>query len=529
MLGLRNQLFTGLFCLVFSVSAQSIHKVKMGETLYSVSKKYGITIADLIGANDAADHGLKTGMELVIPAKETNQDTDSVETFEYKLKAFESFYSIKKRFGVNRRVLLRHNPELIEGFRAGKLIRVPKIAKKEYGSYAKKASNKKYIEELKEKERPKNIELKDSYQLSFLLPLYLDLNDSLEFNDSQSEGPSIYKKSQYALDFYQGAQIALDSLKSLGFNADVFIYDTENNKQKTAEISRIDEVEKSDLVVGPFYTDNFKIASGLLKSKRIPMVAPLSKEPNLTKDVKHVYQVQPSVYRMLQLQSQYIQDQYGSFPITVIRRDTLEESQLANFMTAHIDKDINTYYKEEIVQNELIDSVTNLMMDSAIENQIIIIPSEDRVFVSDLLTKLNKTRLKNIIVFTTPKVARFRNIDQRYLSNLNVHFPDLGTVDYHSETTQNFLESFRRKFETEPSSSFSFTGFDVTLYFGRILLENGKIDGKYYIEPAKLTKTSFDFNAFKKSTHGYVNYAISILKYEGQDLIPVIMENEKEN
>ncbi len=528
MLGLRNQLFTGLLCLVFSVSAQSIHQVKMGETLYSVSKKYGITIAELIEANDSADHGLKTGMELVIPTKGAKQDT--VETFEYKLKVFESFYSIKKRFGVDRDELLKYNPELIKGFRSGRIIHVPKKVSKEIEKYAEKSSNEKHIEELKEKERLENIELKDRYQLSYLLPLYLDLNDSLEFQDAKIEStPAIYKKSKYALEFYQGAKVALDSLKSMGFNADVFVFDTENNKQKTAQISRESDVEKSDLIIGPFYADNFRLASGLLKSKRIPMVIPLSKEPNLTKDLKNVYQVQPSVYRMLQLQSQYIQDQYGSFPITIIRRDTMEEEQLSNFMTTHIDKEINTYFKEEVIQTELIDSVTDLMLDSTLENQIIIIPSEDRVFVSDILTKLNKTRLKNITVFTTPKVAKFRNIDQRYLSNLNVHFPDLGTIDYQSEITKSFLNNYRKMYHTEPSSVFAYTGFDITFYFGKILLENGKVDGKYYIEPAKMTKTSFDFNAVKKSSNGYVNYAVSILKYQGQDLVPVSTEDVKED
>ncbi len=527
MLGLRNQLLTGLLCLVFSVSAQSLHKVKMGETLYSVSKQHGITIAELIKANNEADHGLKAGMELVIPQKGAKQDT--VETFDYKLKVFESFYSIKKKFGIDRDELLKYNPELIEGFRSGRIIQIPKKELVIIEGYAKNSAIEKHVEELKEKERPKNIELKDQYQLSYLLPLYLDLNDSLEFQGSESESPAIYKKSQYALEFYQGAIIALDSLKSMGLNAEVFIYDTENSKKKTSQIAKENDVEASDLIIGPFYTDNFKLASNILKSKRVPMVVPLSKEPNLTKDLKYVYQVQPSVYRMLQLQSQYIQDQYGSFPITVIRRDTMEEEDLSNFMTAHIDKEINTYYKEEILQTELIDSVTDLMMDSTIENHIIIIPSNDRVFVSDILTKLNKTRLKNITVFTTPKVAKFRNIDQQYLSNLNVHYPDLGKVDYQAEITQLFLESYRKKYQTEPSSSFAFTGFDVTFYFGRILLEYGKIDGKYYMEPAKMTKTSFDFNAKKKSSNGHVNYAVTILKYQGQDLIPVMTKDAKED
>ena len=31
----------------FGINAQEIHEVKRGETLYSVSKKYGVTISDI--------------------------------------------------------------------------------------------------------------------------------------------------------------------------------------------------------------------------------------------------------------------------------------------------------------------------------------------------------------------------------------------------------------------------------------------------------------------------------------------------
>lgn len=528
MLGLRNRLFSGLLCLAFSVAAQNIHKVKMGETLYSVSKKYGMTIAELVEANEEANHGLKMGMELVIPQKE-DAKSDTPETFEYKLRLLESFYSLKKKFGVEREELIKLNPELEKGFRAGKVIRIPKIEKKETIIIVDEAANEEYAEELKErnKKKDRNIELKDKYQLSYLLPFYLDINDSLLYGNNPDVEPMVFKKSSYALDFYTGSQIALDKLEAMGLNADVFVFDTENSRQKIASLSKKDEVEESDLVIGPFYTENVKMASNILKSKRTPIVVPLSKDHNLTKENKNLFQVQPSTYHMLQIQSQFIQDVYGEFPITVIRRDTTNEKDLSANMTVHIDKKINAYYKEFVVQTELIDSVTDLMMDSTIENQVFIIPSNDRVFVSDLLTKLNKTRLQNIVVFTSPAIRNFKNIDADYLSNLNVHFPDMGTVDYSSDITQEFISDYRKKYGIEPEGRYAFIGFDITYYFGKVLLENGKLNGKYYIEPAKMTNTSFDFNAINMPGNGYVNYAVSILKYQGQDLVPVSMENAK--
>ncbi len=47
------------------------HKVKRGETLYSISQKYDVPVENIRKTNTIPDKGLKTGMELIIPVKVT--------------------------------------------------------------------------------------------------------------------------------------------------------------------------------------------------------------------------------------------------------------------------------------------------------------------------------------------------------------------------------------------------------------------------------------------------------------------------
>ncbi|MEA5082445.1 MAG: penicillin-binding protein activator [Dysgonamonadaceae bacterium] len=54
-----------------------IHKVLKGETLYSISKSYGVSVQDLEQKNPMVSNGLKTNMELIIPVKSVLLD-DSV-------------------------------------------------------------------------------------------------------------------------------------------------------------------------------------------------------------------------------------------------------------------------------------------------------------------------------------------------------------------------------------------------------------------------------------------------------------------
>lgn len=54
---------------VFIQNEPTTHKVAAGETLYSLSRKYGVSVAELTKANPEAKAGLKVGQVLRIPAK----------------------------------------------------------------------------------------------------------------------------------------------------------------------------------------------------------------------------------------------------------------------------------------------------------------------------------------------------------------------------------------------------------------------------------------------------------------------------
>ena len=109
----------------FGINAQEIHEVKRGETLYSVSKKYGVTISDIVKANPKAERGLRNGMSIVIPI--IHETIDTVVYIMHKVKPLESFYSIKNKYGVNEKDLLDFNPQLTQGFESGEYIKIPQF------------------------------------------------------------------------------------------------------------------------------------------------------------------------------------------------------------------------------------------------------------------------------------------------------------------------------------------------------------------------------------------------------------------
>ena len=82
---------------VIAGTAYYIHTVKKGETVYSVSRAYGISTQDLLRENPAAGEGLKEGQSIRIPERlvDTAQSSVAPETprqpvNEVQVEAFES-------------------------------------------------------------------------------------------------------------------------------------------------------------------------------------------------------------------------------------------------------------------------------------------------------------------------------------------------------------------------------------------------------------------------------------------------------
>lgn len=93
-----------LFIIIFSSQTVS-HQVQKGETLYSISRKYGISVGELCSANNISTSSvIKTGQNLKIPTKNLSEKstTEKIEkTDTYIVKKGDTLYGIAKRFGVS--------------------------------------------------------------------------------------------------------------------------------------------------------------------------------------------------------------------------------------------------------------------------------------------------------------------------------------------------------------------------------------------------------------------------------------------
>lgn len=102
-----------------------VHIVQTGETLYSISKAYGVNQSDIAISNPDIYAGLKVGQALKIPVsiKETQSDEDYIY---HIVKRKETLFGISRMYNVSMEDIIRLNPEVKEGLKLSQTLRIPK-------------------------------------------------------------------------------------------------------------------------------------------------------------------------------------------------------------------------------------------------------------------------------------------------------------------------------------------------------------------------------------------------------------------
>lgn len=462
------------------------HTVENGETLYGLSQQYDISIENIIKMNPEARNGIKKGQLLKILNNHFSEINGENET-EYIFVTVEkdnTLYSISKYYGITINEIILLNPQTKVGLKEGETIKLPKnkinpnlIVNNQIIDTVNQSFEHLYFEE--EGITPcKDFMYKSEMTFNVVMMLPLNLEENLHFLEKYKDQKDqmFYKNTQRFIELYEGALIALNKLKSEGFSVNLKVIDTKNDEQVIENYLSKCNFKKIDLIIGPVYSKNIKIVSKYAQEHRINLISPLSTEKELIDNNPFVFQVMPSLETMLGNAAETINNGSDS-SIVFIHTGTEDEIKYVKLFTDKLSKNdsLKTFkptiksvnFKDggsKTVESALIQGITNT----------IILSSVDEVFVSqilDILERLSKTHKIKLIV--SQKAENLQNTSFNHLSKLNVHYISPTFIDYSSEGVQKFINDYRSVYHTEPSV-FSFEGYDIIYYFMNALRKYGK-------------------------------------------------------
>ncbi|WP_130733618.1 LysM peptidoglycan-binding domain-containing protein [Flavobacterium sp. J27] len=475
------------------------HKVQPQETLYGISKKYHITIADIIAQNPEASDGLKVGSVLTLKKKSEKTVTEiNHETNLYTVKPRQTFYSLTRELNISKEELVALNPELKEGLKEGMILKLPGASNSNTNTDGitnitdNGVAKDTLIFEKRVRNLQNSVNKNKKKNLVLLLPFNLSKveSNSSSFKQTLKENPLL----NLSLEFYSGAIMAIDSARVLGLPVNVKILDVESSRTTSNIAKLISDNDFSNVaaVIGPFQNSHAEKTAELLLKDSIPVISPLSKEvgakyPNL-------YNAVPSEEFMIKKLFEHFKANNGNVVAVVSAKKGSTKEFLESRYPEIKFPGFNA--KGGVDTDQL-----KIFLQKGKKNYVII-ESETTAQILNVTNFLNKLQPEydiQLVVLKLYDTLDFEEIPMTNLTELNMLFPS-NRKEIETDTDKAFANKYKKENGTLPSAAAA-KGFDITWdTILRICQEEG------FAQSVKNYKTEYFENTFD-----YVNYNGNII------------------
>ena len=483
-----------------------LHKVLPKQTLYSISKAYGVPADAIQKVNPSLTEGLKAGMLLYIPQAaaapavdnskqptvektsekpkaETEKPQRTVKKKKYKkynVKWYETLDDVAVKFNVTVEAIIALNDI---DTASGKRIRGIMIPDKEFMSSMQSAPSVKEDSEVTpaaqsetqsiavipiELERSSEVYDDGPYVISVVLPLNASrLTDNM---------------NAYAADFYAGVLTAAGQLKEEGL-MEHFVINTVDLSQYSSSWEMIADgaLKGSELIIGPISERDLQPVAAFAKIRHIPVVSPLDlNTASLADGNPYFYLFPPQsdlalAHQIDKMSGNSLQDTTSS--ITIIYESGTDSTDLTLETFAELRDNglpFNTF-TYDFLSGRGIDSLMSQSLNPRCLNKVLI-PSMNEAFITDALRNLNlikSSRNYKVEVYGLSRWKNFETIESNYLHALDLRLAMSYYTDFNDSLTVEFINRYREAFNTEPTS-FSYQGYDILTFFVKAMNTYGK-------------------------------------------------------
>jgi ABC-type branched-subunit amino acid transport system substrate-binding protein len=361
------------------------------------------------------------------------------------------------------------------------------------------------------------------HKIALFAPLYLDSAFDAGYNYRFDK--AFPKFLNAGLEFYQGAQVALDSLTKAGAPLEVFVYDSRSRQSLQEQVNSV-EMKDVEMIIGQSSGPEVKILADAAMQRKIPFIsATYPNDAGITNNPYYVI-LNSTLRTHVENIYRYLQKFHSKDRIIVFRKNGSQEDQIKDYLEDYIKNDPSTALKlefENIGNSFDLRRVTS-ELDSNRRN-ICIAGSLDENFgmrIVQLLKEVSHTYRTTIIGMPT-------------WDGLNFSKPEFKSVDimyttpfYYSRTTPlgaQITNEFESKINGRPTDMY-FRGYETMLRFALLLLDTKKdiasnltrkgnyIFTNFDIQPQFLNKKTMTLDYFENKKLYYVRIINGVKNFQ---------------
>jgi LysM repeat protein len=503
-----------------------VHIVLERQTIYGITKAYGVTADDLYAANPTlAEKGLQAGTVIYIPVVSKDKGTskssgsaadtrtpDADGYIQHSVKWFEDIYDVAGEYNVTPQEIMAANGLKSSRISKRQTLRIPvtdkarESLKKEFPNLASlvvtppaKTETAKTETAKPETAKPetavaakpdpavvpekpatkaarpeekKAVEEENAEAPSVLLDWLTGMAGTgaaemaliLPFNASG-------KASESNMDFYSGVLMALRSLEKEGVKVTLNVYDLQ------AGIPSSYDLGKNDFILGPITSGDLSTILGVTGG-RVPVVSPLEqKAGDLAQTHKGFIQAPSSTATQYAELVAWAGEESarGDQIILVTEKSSSGSTAPAVGIREALLAAGTAFDGVTLTQGEsrsLSSALTSRLTKGGVNR--VIVASENETFVANLVRNLGLLlgRGYKVVMYAPSRVRTFDSVDTSTYHQCSLHICSPYFADYEAENVKSFIRSYRALFRTDPSQ-FAFQGYDLARYFAGLVARYG--------------------------------------------------------
>ena len=511
------------------------HIVLERQTLYSISKAYGVSIEDIYRFNPSLkEEGLKKNSIIVIPSQEALKNSQKPEKekkeeisaklpkpAEVKEKAERAEEKAKRihiaKWYEDLDVIADQYGVTAEDIMAANSLSGRKLSKRQKLIIPYPGEKASVVEKIKDVvEAVKEVFITEKTDSSEVQVAVLDnvsnvissVNLSLMLPLTDAEGDP----SRNNMDFYCGALLAIHDMAEKGIGCNLNTYDIMSSQQPFS----IEGLNESNAIIGPVSTADltklFNIASDA-KAVISPLDPRSEKLVSMHRNMMQVPTPQKAQYTDL---VNWLEDDFKEGDrVVMISEKGARQTGVISHMKEALDSSSLAYapFSYSILEGrDVTEALTGLMTYEGANR--VLIASESEAFVNDVVRNLNLLIFNNldVVLYAPSKIRTFETIEVENFHNSSMHVSLGYYIDYEDPQVKDFLLKYRALYNTEPTQ-FAFQGYDITKYLMELCSKYGD-DWMAAADATSMEMLQSTFSLRRQPAGGFVNNGVRRIIYD---------------
>ena len=331
---------------------------------------------------------------------------------------------------------------------------------------------------------------KNQYRIALMLPFRTSTLDA---------GPG-KKKSQFALDLYQGMKLASDSLLNEGVLLELLAYDTDHDPEAIKKLVKEEEMKTVDVIVGPLFLEDTKPVQEFSELNRINLIGnPVSYNSDFLGQNPFAFLFQPSYATLGEKSAELLAEKSTNKNCFVFYGESPKDSIMAfSFMRTALKLGLKIPHFEQVraeTSNDILATLASptefdewknpkqfkLKLDSI---GSVFVASDNPLIYTKVINSV-ETRGDSVMVIGQENWLEDNSVDLSKFERIRVA---LASPNFTNVDSQPYLQ-FRRKYLQRHGmlpSSYAQKGYELLMVVGHSL----KTHGVYFQDEVKMKRVA---------------------------------------